>query len=65
MTAVSPNVKKWLDAIKDRIASSLTMEQDDFAYAPFTQMGGLGAAYRVFGGELEAVLAEVQILVWW
>ena len=33
---------QWLVAIKDHIASSLMIEQDDFEYAPFNQFGGIG-----------------------
>ena len=56
----TPSQRKWLDAIKDHIASSLRIERDDFEYAPFSQMGGLGAVYGAFGGELDGVLAELN-----
>ena len=56
----TPSQRKWLDAIKDHIASSLRIERDDFEYAPFSQMGGLGAVYGAFGGELDEVLAELN-----
>lgn len=39
---------QWLVAIKDHIASSLMIEQDDFEYAPFNQFGGIGRAYELF-----------------
>ena len=45
--------RKWLDAIKDHIASSLHIEQDNFDELPFNQMGGLGRAYELFGEKLE------------
>ncbi len=51
---------RWLDAIKDHIAKSLVIDRDDFEYAPFSQMGGLGAVYGVFGEDLDAVLAELN-----
>ena len=51
---------RWLDAIKDHIANSLVIDRDDFQYAPFSQMGGLGAVYGAFGDELDAVLAELN-----
>ena len=56
----TPGQRAWLDAIKDHIATSLAIERDDFEYAPFSQMGGLGAAYGAFGGELEGVMAELN-----
>ena len=52
--------RRWLDAIKDHIAKSLTIERDDFEYAPFGQMGGLGAVYGAFGEDLDSVLAELN-----
>ncbi len=52
--------RKWLDAIKDHIANSLTIEQDDFEYAPFSQLGGLGKAYDLFGDRLNALLVELN-----
>ncbi len=45
--------RKWLDAIKNHIASSLHIEQDNFDDLPFNQMGGLGRAYELFGDGLE------------
>lgn len=53
--------KQWLDAIKDHIASSLTIERENFENVPFNQWGGLGRAYRVFGRDLDGVLAELNI----
>ncbi len=32
----------WLNLIRDHIATSLSIEPDDFDYAPFSQRGGLG-----------------------
>ena len=34
--------RRWLDAIKDHIASSLAIEPDDFEDVPFNRWGGLG-----------------------
>ncbi|MBZ4284195.1 hypothetical protein LAJ55_15435, partial [Streptococcus pneumoniae] len=44
--------RKWLDAIKDHIASSLNIEQDDLEEVPFNAIGGLGRAYELFGDKL-------------
>jgi len=52
--------QKWLDAIKDHIASSLSIEQDDFEYAPFNVMGGLGEADALFGDKLPSILEELN-----
>ena len=56
----SPEQRKWLDAIKDHIASSLSIDQDDFEYAPFSQFGGLGKAYQVFDEKLSKLLVELN-----
>ena len=56
----SPEQRKWLDAIKDHIASSLSIDQDDFEYAPFSQFGGLGKAYKVFDEKLSELLVELN-----
>ncbi|MBN2296868.1 MAG: DEAD/DEAH box helicase family protein [Pirellulales bacterium] len=52
--------RKWLDAIRDHIASSLSIDQDDFDYAPFNVMGGLGEADALFGDRLSSILEELN-----
>ena len=52
--------RKWLDAIKDHIANSLSIEQDDFQSVPFSKIGGLGRAYELFGDRLPAILDELN-----
>ena len=52
--------RKWLDAIKDHIASSLRIEQDDFDDVPFNGFGGLGRAYELFGERLGGILEELN-----
>jgi type I restriction enzyme R subunit len=45
-------------------ATSLSIEPDDFDYAPFSQQGGLGKAYQLFGDGLTKVLEELnEVLV--
>jgi type I restriction enzyme R subunit len=53
--------KKWLDAIKDHIASSLAVEQDDLEEVPFNTIGGLGRAYELFGDTLAPILDELNM----
>jgi len=53
--------RKWLDAIKDHIASSLNIEQDDLEEVPFNTIGGLGRAYELFGDKLASILAELNM----
>jgi type I restriction enzyme, R subunit len=53
--------QKWLDAIKDHIAASLNIEQDDLEEVPFNSIGGLGRAYELFGDKLIAILDELNV----
>ena len=52
--------RQWLDAIKNHIAKSLVIEQEDFEVVPFNQWGGLGGVYRVFGDGLNPLLDELN-----
>ena len=56
----TPEQEKWLEAIKDHVANSLTIEQEDFEYAPFNQLGGLGKAHEIFGDRLTDILNELN-----
>lgn len=51
---------RWLEAIKDHIAKSLTIEDEDFEYAPFSQFGGKGRAYQMFGDRLSIIVSELN-----
>ena len=51
---------RWLEAIRDHIAGSVSMEMGDFQYAPFSQQGGLSKAYELFGDELGKLLGELN-----
>jgi type I restriction enzyme R subunit len=59
--AFTADQRKWLDAIKDHIASSLAIEQDDLEEVPFNSIGGLGRAYELFGDKLGAILDELNM----
>ncbi|MCC6945044.1 MAG: DEAD/DEAH box helicase family protein, partial [Thermomicrobiales bacterium] len=52
--------RQWLEAIRDHIATSLRIEKDDFDETPFSESGGLGRFYEVFGSEMDWVLAELN-----
>jgi type I restriction enzyme R subunit len=60
-TTFTTDQRKWLDAIKDHIASSLAIEQDDLEEVPFNTIGGLGRAYELFGEQLAAILDELNL----
>jgi hypothetical protein len=40
---------------------SLSIEADDFDYAPFSQRGGLGRAHQLFGNDLNLILDELNL----
>lgn len=53
--------RQWLEAIRDHIATSISIEPDDFEeYVPFNQRGGLGKATQLFGKELQPILNELN-----
>jgi type I restriction enzyme R subunit len=52
--------RQWLTAIRDHIAASVSIEPDDLELPPFSQWGGLGKAYKVFGGELQPILGQLN-----
>jgi type I restriction enzyme R subunit len=59
--AFTPEQRKWLDAIKDHVAASLSIEQDDLSEVPFNRMGGLGRAYELFGNGLADLLEDLNM----
>jgi type I restriction enzyme R subunit len=56
----TPEQKQWLDAIKDHIATSLRIEQDDFEMGELQRLGGLGRVYRVFGEDLTKIMDDLN-----
>jgi type I restriction enzyme R subunit len=52
--------KQWLTAIRDHIAASVSIDAEDLELPPFSQWGGLGKAYKVFGPELQPTLDELN-----
>ena len=56
----TPEQIQWLERIRDHIAASLVISVDDFQYTPFSQHGGLGKAYEVFGNDLNPLLGELN-----
>jgi type I restriction enzyme, R subunit len=51
---------RWLEAIRDHIASSLAVEPDDMELDPFSRWGGLGRAQQVFGDRFLPLLSELN-----
>ena len=52
--------RHWLEMIRDHVAANLTVEPDDFEYAPFVQEGGLGKVHQLFGSELNKIIEELN-----
>jgi type I restriction enzyme R subunit len=50
----------WLEKIRDHIASNLSIDTDDFEYAPFSSEGGLGKVHQLFGEQLPVILDELN-----
>jgi EcoEI R protein C-terminal len=50
----------WLNLIRDHIATSISIERDDFEQTPFIQRGGLGKAHQLFGEQLPKLLDELN-----
>jgi type I restriction enzyme R subunit len=55
--------KRWMEMIRDHVAASLAVEADDFEYVPFSELGGLGAAYAAFGDTLYPLLEELNTVL--
>jgi type I restriction enzyme R subunit len=50
----------WLNLIRDHIATTTSIDAEDFDYAPFIQRGGLGKAHQLFGDQLPKLLDELN-----
>ncbi len=55
--------RRWLEMIRDHIAANLSIEREDFDYAPFAQNGGLGKVHQVFGDGLDGILEEMNAVL--
>lgn len=51
---------EWLRMIRDHIAASFHLEQEDLDYAPFDAKGGLGRMYQLFGEGMDGLIDEVN-----
>jgi type I restriction enzyme R subunit len=51
---------RWLEMMRDHVATSVEVEVDDFDASPFAQEGELGKARALFGKELEKVIEELN-----
>ena len=51
---------RWLDMMRDHIATSLEIDMDSFDLTPFTNAGGLARASKVFGKDLKVIVQELN-----
>jgi len=56
----TPEQMRWLEMIRDHVATSVEMTPDVFGYTPFAEQGGLGKAAQLFGKELRPLLDELN-----
>ena len=59
-TAFTNEQTEWLRLMKDHIAASCNVGREDFEFAEFANRGGLQRAWGLFGGELDAVMREMN-----
>jgi type I restriction enzyme, R subunit len=52
--------QRWLQMVRDHIATFMSIEPDDFDLDPFAQEGGLDGAYTAFGDQLTPLLDELN-----
>jgi type I restriction enzyme R subunit len=56
----TPEQVRWLEMVRDHVASSLEMGIEDFDFIPFSGEGGLGRAQELFGNGLAPLLDELN-----
>lgn len=56
----TPEQAGWLDKIAEHIATSLTIEMEDFHDGWFAQRGNLGKAYELFGDRLQTIITDMN-----
>ncbi|MCC5924004.1 MAG: DEAD/DEAH box helicase family protein [Crocinitomicaceae bacterium] len=55
---------KWLRMLKEHIATSFHIDEEDFEYDPFNKYGGIGKFYQLFKEDYKKVLEELnEVLV--
>jgi type I restriction enzyme R subunit len=58
--AFTEEQRSWLKDMAEHIASNLSIDAEDFGYAPFDQRGGLGKVHQIFGAELPKVIEALN-----
>ena len=50
---------KWLERVRDHIATSLDIQMSDFEYTPFAEHGNGAKVYELFGDALDNMLTDL------
>jgi type I restriction enzyme R subunit len=58
--AFSPEQQQWLAMMKEKVATSLSVEAEDFTLPPFVDQGGYARARQVFGADLQRLVDELN-----
>jgi len=58
--AFSPEQREWLDRMAEHIATSLSIDPEDFDTGWFGQHGSLGHAHSLFGAKLTPLMTELN-----
>ena len=53
----------WLELMRDQIVVDLEVRMEDLDEPPFSQQGGLGKMYQLFGEELGSIVSELNEVV--
>ncbi len=59
----TPEQIEWLVMLKDHIAASLAIHEDDFEFTPFHDKGGKVKIHQLFGEALEPLLDELNAIL--
>lgn len=59
-SAFTPEQTEWLRLMKDHIASSCSIQREDFDFAELAGKGGLQKAWAVFGPQLDELMDEMN-----
>jgi type I restriction enzyme R subunit len=51
---------QWLYMIKDHIATSIHLNQEDLDYTPFDAVGGRGKMWQLFGTDMDTIIEELN-----
>jgi type I restriction enzyme R subunit len=56
--------KKWLKRIEEQITRELVVDRAALDEEPFAKDGGFQRLNKVFGGQLETVLGDINDEIW-